>query len=143
LDDIKPLAMHLLRKANLEYGRNVEEIDDETLQILLSYQWPGNVRELENVLGRAMIHMRIHERIILPEHLPPLERRVLGQGKNPEAQDTTTGMTLKEAVEEAERQHILRELAAARGNRTLAAKRLGIAIRSLYYKLEKLGIMDD
>ncbi|KMZ41306.1 MULTISPECIES: sigma-54-dependent Fis family transcriptional regulator [Bacillales] len=142
LEDIKPIAMHLLRKANLEYGRNVEELHEETLQMLLSYHWPGNVRELENVLGRAMIHMRINERIILPEHLPPLERRIVSTKKEEVPQDDSTGTTLKEAVEKAERQHILRELAAAKGNRTLAAKRLGIAIRSLYYKMEKLGIMD-
>ncbi|TKI55921.1 PAS domain S-box protein [Brevibacillus antibioticus] len=142
LEDIKPIAMHLLRKANLEYGRNVEELQEETLQMLLSYHWPGNVRELENVLGRAMIHMRINERIIMPEHLPPLERRIVSTKKEETQHESSTGTTLKEAVEKAERQHILRELAAAKGNRTLAAKRLGIAIRSLYYKMEKLGIMD-
>lgn len=142
LEDIKPIAMHLLRKANLEYGRNVEELHEETLQMLLSYHWPGNVRELENVLGRAMIHMRINERIIMPEHLPPLERRIVSTKKEEAQYEDSTGTTLKEAVEKAERQHILRELAAAKGNRTLAAKRLGIAIRSLYYKMEKLGIMD-
>lgn len=143
LEDIKPLAMHLVRKNNLEYGRNVEEIDDETLQLLLSYHWPGNVRELENVLGRAMIHMRINERIILPEHLPPLERRLTAASSEIRSIASATGKTLKEAVEEAEREHILRELAAAGGNRTLAAKRLDISIRSLYYKLEKLGISEE
>ncbi|MDH4615914.1 sigma 54-interacting transcriptional regulator [Brevibacillus sp. AY1] len=144
VDDIYPLTMHLLRKDNLEYGRNVEEIDPETMQILHSYQWPGNVRELENVLGRAMIHMRLHERVILPEHLPPLERKVANATDVQHQEDvSSTGITLKEAVEEAERNHIRKELLAAKGNRTLAAKRLGIAIRSLYYKMEKLGITED
>ncbi len=143
LEDIQPIAMHLLRKANLEYGRNVEEIHPDTLQMLFEYQWPGNVRELENVIGRAMIHMKINERIILPEHLPPLERRIVGTAKELPEKQGSSGKTLKEAVEEAEREHILRELAAARGNRTVAAKRLGIAIRSLYYKMEKLGIMEE
>ncbi|MDF2680971.1 MAG: sigma-54-dependent Fis family transcriptional regulator [Brevibacillus sp.] len=142
LEDIKPLSMHLLRKYNLEYGRNVEEIDEQALQLLLSYHWPGNVRELENVLGRAMIHMRINERIILPEYLPPLDRRLAVIGTDSRTSPSTSGKTLKEAVEEAERQHILQELSAAGGNRTLAAKRLDISIRSLYYKLEKLGIME-
>ncbi|MED4751171.1 sigma 54-interacting transcriptional regulator [Brevibacillus choshinensis] len=143
LEDIKPLSMHLLRKYNLEYGRNVEEIDEQALQLLLSYHWPGNVRELENVLGRAMIHMRINERIILPEYLPPLDRRLAATGTDTRTSTSSTGKTLKEAVEEAERQHILQELSAAGGNRTLAAKRLDISIRSLYYKLEKLGMMED
>lgn len=143
LEDIQPLALHLLRKYNQEYGRSVEEIAPETLRILLSYHWPGNVRELENVLGRALIHMRISERVILPEHLPPLERKSGNLGGPGQPFAASTGKTLKEAVEEAERQHIIRELAAARGNRTLAAKRLGISIRSLYYKLEKLGIAEE
>jgi len=139
-EDIEALAMHLLRKFNQEYGRNVEEIAPETLAILRDYHWPGNVRELENVLGRAMIHMKFHETVILPEHLPPLEKKLAeGHGVLP-AQTTPTGISLKEALEHAERNHILRELAAANGNRTVAAKRLGISIRSLYYKLEKLGL---
>lgn len=139
-EDIKPLSLHLLRKYNLEYGRNVEDIAAETLQILSSYQWPGNVRELENVLGRAMIHMRFSETVILPKHLPPLETRAhenhttIGKGY------TASGKTLKQAVEEAEKHHILQELTAVKGNRTEAAKRLGISLRSLYYKLKKLGV---
>jgi len=143
LEDIKPLAMHLLRKYNLEYGRNVEEIDEQALQLLLSYHWPGNVRELENVLGRAMIHMRINERIILPQYLPPLEGRLAASDYTPRKAVQASGKTLKEAMEKAEREHILRELKAAGGNRTLAAKRLDISIRSLYYKLEKLGMTEE
>jgi PAS domain S-box-containing protein len=143
LEDIKPLSQHLLRKYNQEYGRNVEDIAPETLAILSRYHWPGNVRELENVLGRAIIHMKFQEKVILPEHLPPLERT--GDGFRPDSPlvSETTGKTLKEAVEEAEREHIKRELAAAKGNRTLAAKRLGISIRSLYYKMEKLGLAEQ
>ncbi|CAM5792409.1 MULTISPECIES: sigma-54 interaction domain-containing protein [Brevibacillus] len=145
LEDIQPLAKHLVRKYNQEYGRNVEDIAAGTLQMLLAYQWPGNVRELENVLGRAMIHMKFGERVILPEHLPPLERRsVQSAALTPHLQmEQASGKTLKEAMDEAERAHILRELAAAKGNRTLAAKRLGISIRSLYYKLDKCGISDE
>lgn len=144
LDDIYPLSIHLLRKDNLEYGRNVEDIAPETMHLLRSYSWPGNVRELENVLGRALIHMRLHERVILPEHLPPLERKVAPGADMPQQEEENgLGKTLKEAVEEAERSHIRKVLAAAKGNRTLAAKQLGIAIRSLYYKMEKLGIVED
>jgi len=139
LEDIKLLSQHLLRKHNLEYGRNVEEIAPETLQILQEYHWPGNVRELENVLGRAMIHMPFHETVIMPEHLPPLTRKSAHTGNRMQG-EAAAGKTLKQALEEAERAHILRELAAVGGNRTEAAKRLGISIRSLYYKMEKLGI---
>ncbi len=141
LEDIKPLSMHLLRKYNLEFGRNVEEIAPDTIELLRAYHWPGNVRELENVLGRAMINMKISDKVILPDHLPPLERKAHpASGAFRLAAQTPSGKSLKEVVEEAERAHIKRELAACRGNRTEAAKRLGISLRTLYYKMEKLGI---
>lgn len=144
LEDIHPLAMHLIRKYNQEYGRNVEGIAEGTLQLLYAYDWPGNVRELENVLGRAMILKRLSERVIQPEDLPPLERKSSRMASLPsETPSAGAGKTLKEAMDEAERVHILRELAAVKGNRTLAAKRLGISIRSLYYKLDKYGLSDE
>src|SRR5690606_1490789 len=71
-EDLPLLANHLIKKFNQEYGRNVEEIDEEAVQALMDYDWPGNVRELENVLGRAMINMNFSERRMKREHLPPL-----------------------------------------------------------------------
>src|SRR5690606_28627802 len=70
-EDLPLLANHLIKKFNQEYGRNVEEIDEEAVQALMDYDWPGNVRELENVLGRAMINMNFSERRMKREHLPP------------------------------------------------------------------------
>lgn len=137
-EDIVPLAMHLLRKYNSEYGRNVTQISPEAREILLSYHWPGNVRELENVLGRALIHMGFSETLIRPEHLAPLT------AAEPSAKRTEPSLhrhskTLKEAMVEAEAEYITRVLEQCEGNRTEAAKRLGISLRSLYYKLEKIG----
>lgn len=139
--DIEPLCRHLLKKYNLEYGRNVEEIAPETLEILRAYHWPGNVRELENVLGRAIIYMKFSEKVILPEHLPPLEKKT-DKGDGQQLAHLTATKTLKEALEEAERSYIEKVLQDTQGNRTLAAKKLGISIRNLYYKLEKLGITE-
>ncbi|MBO8163112.1 MAG: sigma 54-interacting transcriptional regulator [Brevibacillus sp.] len=138
-EDIKPLAMHLLRKHNQEYGRNVKEITDEALRILSTYHWPGNVRELENVLGRAMINMKYSETSIRPEHLPALDqKRDEPAGKRGRGPVSST-KPLKEVLEEAEKAHIAVVLADCGGNRTEAARRLGISVRSLYYKMEKLG----
>jgi len=138
--DIKPLSMHLLRKYNQEYGRNVEDIGEDALQILRDYHWPGNVRELENVLGRAMINMKFTDTVILPMHLPALERKELSPQLPREQAIQPPGKSLKQVVEEAEKNYILQELARCHGNRTDAAKKLGISLRNLYYKLEKLGI---
>lgn len=140
-EDMRPLVRFLLRKYNLEYGRNVLDISDGAMSILQDYQWPGNVRELENVLGRALIHMKIHETVIYEGHLPPLERRnSVVPEKNQSVNRISLDRTLKEVVDEAEKSYILQVLEQCQGNRTEAAKRLGVSLRNLYYKLEKLGI---
>ncbi len=140
-EDIKPLSLHLLRKYNLEYGRNVTDISEEAMAILLSYHWPGNVRELENVLGRALIHMKMNDTVIAASHLPPLERKPSASiAANQNFSLLGESRTLKEVVDEAERGYIARVLAQCQGNRTEAAKILGVSLRNLYYKLEKLGI---
>jgi len=139
VEDIEALSEHLLRKYNLEYGRNVEEIAAGTLEKLRAYHWPGNVRELENVLGRAIIHMKFSETVIMPEHLPPLDIKA-GKSEGRLPMPVKAGKTLKEALEDTERSYIQQVMRETKGNRTIAAKQLGISIRNLYYKLEKLGI---
>ena len=62
--DIEILARFFIKKYNQEYGRNIEGIDDDALEKLMEYNWPGNVRELENIIGRAIINMKITEKVI-------------------------------------------------------------------------------
>ncbi len=54
-EDIEPLAKLFLKKYSLSFGKNIESISKEAMEILLKYRWPGNVRELENVIERAVI----------------------------------------------------------------------------------------
>ncbi|MBS2969568.1 sigma 54-interacting transcriptional regulator [Metabacillus sp. KIGAM252] len=137
--DIIPLCVHLIRKINQDYGKNIEEISSEAAQILHSHDWPGNVRELENILGRAMIFMLPSERCINAAHLPdfvsgkPAQSRA-GIGL------TQPEMTLSEAMERTEKDIIKATLQKFEYNRTRTAKSLGISLRSLYYKMEKYGI---
>ncbi len=138
-EDLPDLVYHLIRNLNQEYGRNVERCADEVLERLGRYQWPGNVRELENILGRAMINMGYHETLMNVTHLPPLG----GEGNPPASKGAAAGggvAKLRAVLDEAERDAIGRALAAARGNKTQAARWLGISTRSLYYKLQRLGI---
>jgi PAS domain S-box-containing protein len=147
-EDIVPIAQKLIQKFNQEYGRNVERLSPEAVARMMDYHWPGNVRELENVLGRAIINMRFTETVIEPHHLPdlPTERKAEPdtQGKREwRAVDSGERLrTLSEILEEVEREHIWRVLQHTRGNKTEAAKILGIAVRSLYYKLEKYGLRE-
>lgn len=135
-EDLPRLVSHLLRKLNEEYGRSVERISPPALQELAAYPWPGNVRELENVLGRAMINMPYPNSTMETAHLPPLEGLV---SAGPSRGGPADVSTLRQAVEKAERQAVSQALAAAGGNKALAARLLDIAPRTLYYKLERLS----
>jgi transcriptional regulator with PAS, ATPase and Fis domain len=149
-EDIPAIAMRLIHKYNQEYGRGVERISPEAIKKLLDYDWPGNVRELENAIGRAMINMKFTETVMEPHHLIFYGQQPSADGGHaalplsrlewPENGVGEDLRSLEEVVSEAERRHIVRVLEQTKGNKTEAAKRLGIAVRSLYYKLEKYGI---
>jgi PAS domain S-box-containing protein len=139
-EDIPQLCEHVIEKLNAEFGRSVRGVSPEALQLLTQYQWPGNVRELENILGRAMIAMSPLSTTIEAHHLPALSAAPAAEAKV-QVVAAPPGATLDEIVAEAERSAIAATLAATNGNKTEAAKRLGIAPRTLYYKLEKYGLM--
>jgi PAS domain S-box-containing protein len=138
-EEIPLLCERLVQKINRDYGRNVESITDSAMQQLMEYDWPGNVRELENILGRAIIFMNYYETAIDIQHLPELinkkinkELTTLGVEIHPE------GKSLSEILEQYEGKIIQQTLTRLNGNKTLTAKTLGLSVRNLYYKLEKL-----
>ena len=140
LEDLPELVAFLLKKLNREYGRNVRQASSESLTLLSHYRWPGNIRELENVLGRALINMRPPENTVLPHHLPALAPgvRACSPLLAPSGESLPGPVhSLAAILEAAEQKAIETALAAAGGNRIEAAQRLNIAVRSLYYKLEK------
>jgi transcriptional regulator with PAS, ATPase and Fis domain len=137
--DIPFLAGHIIFKLNQSYGREVLKISDEAMKVLLNYDWPGNVRELENVIGRAMINMRLNEKVIESEHLPLLGCEKINQAFFTAERGSLR--TLDQAVTEAERTAIVRALSEAGGNRQKAAALLDTALRNLYYKIRKYGII--
>ncbi|MDI3546707.1 MAG: hypothetical protein PWR10_359 [Halanaerobiales bacterium] len=141
-EDIPHLAYHIIHKFNQEYGRSVRGITDEALDKLMLYDWPGNVRELENIIGRAMINLGLENDMIKLEHLPFLRgKKNKGQeGRFDLNQFDLDNRSLKEIMNETEKKAIIQALKKTDGNKTEAAKILGIAIRSLYYKLDKYGI---
>lgn len=139
--DLLLLVRFLIGKFNREFGRQVERIEPEALKMLESYEWPGNVRELENVIGRAIINMRPGDTVIGVRHLPPLGLvRHAGDGEARLQESGWQGETLDEVLARVEKQVISEVLARCGGNKTLAARKLNIAVRSLYYKLERYGL---
>jgi PAS domain S-box-containing protein len=134
-DDIVLLANHLLKKLNQDYGRNIEEISKDAENFLLSYHWPGNVRELENVLGRAIIHMSLTDIKIDRSHISLLSNN---QRKAPaDTKPELNSRTLTERMDEFEKEILKTAIEKYQGNKTKAAKSLGISLRNFYYKLEK------
>lgn len=136
LEDVPKLCHRLIQKINHDYGRNVEVIEKDAITILQQYHWPGNVRELENILGRAIIFMNFNEAVIKKEHLPPLAKSSQPVYKQIAVLEKTE--TLQKMLADYEMKIIKEVLQKHRGNKTNAAKELGISIRSLYYKLEKM-----
>lgn len=146
-EDVRELAEFFIVKYNQEFGRNVSDLSDEAMDVMLAYNWPGNVRELENFIGRALINMKITETTILKRHLPNLNFT------GPDVHHTSVDVhqdkpdrqvaALAEYVEKAERQAIVEALGAAGGNREQAARLLEVSLRTLYYKIQKYQIQSE
>jgi len=129
--DILLLAQHFLAKNAERNGKAVVGISPAAAQKLVDYPWPGNVRELENCMERAVALTRLSE--IAVDDLPPGVRHHLSTnhviaGDNPEDMPT---------LQEVEQRYVRRVLAACSGNKSHAAKVLGIDRRSLYRRLEE------
>jgi DNA-binding NtrC family response regulator len=121
-EEILPLARNFVAEA----GPDPKQITPATEERLLAWTWPGNIRELRNALLRAAI-LAPGDRI-LPEHLPP---QVLKAPISPE--------TGPRSLADIERNAIFEALKRCDGNRTRAARELGISRRKLLYRLRDYG----
>jgi len=125
------LAQDFLREFARENDKKVNDFAAESLEALMQYGWPGNVRELRTAIEHAVVLCR-GERIMLRD-LPP---NVRGNGAAQAAADAARLLTQNDlTVQEAEKQLIIRALKESNGNRTLAAKKIGISRRTLHRKL--------
>ncbi len=129
-DDIPLLVDHFLAKYLLP-KQHVKCIAPESMDILMNYDYPGNVRELENIIERSLAMCREQE--IQPYHLPP----ELNQPQTTLIPPLKEKLYATRTLEEHERNYILSVLSRCNGNRTKAAKKLGIDRVSLWRKLKK------
>ncbi len=132
-EDIPLLVNHFLERLCQERNHSKPEISPEGMELLQNYSWPGNIRELENVLERLLV--------ISPDNRfsPELIARHLGN-----IQNTTVNyqhLPLDEALHTFEKNLLLHALKKAGGIKNRAAKLLGIRTSTLYYKLEKYGLL--
>jgi transcriptional regulator with GAF, ATPase, and Fis domain len=144
-EDIHPLVIHFLEHYKQKTGRFISGISKDALQALMTYQWPGNVRELENAIERSVIIAsgRQIELEDLPEAISKiaLEERdrikVERASAASEGRTTTFEVTVPSSMEEIERQAIEATLDYTRGDKTHAARSLGIGRKTLYRKLDQ------
>jgi len=136
-EDIPHFLEHFIDKFNRALGRRIEGFDGEALEILQSYTWPGNVRELENFVERAFLMSR--DAVITKEVLPAKIMGEIESTQNPAFRLPSNGIDL----EEVERDFLVQALEMTGGNRTQAAKLLGLTRRSLGYRMEKYRIEGD
>ncbi|HYT03944.1 MAG TPA: sigma-54 dependent transcriptional regulator [Gemmatimonadales bacterium] len=132
-EDITPLARHFATQVARRLGRPVV-LSDATVAWLVQQRWPGNARELEHAVERAAVlsDNEILEPGDFRTERPPSPLSAGDKGE-------VTG-TLRETAEAAERQAIVAALAASGGNRREAAKRLGVSLRTLFYKMGRYAI---
>jgi two-component system response regulator PilR (NtrC family) len=132
-EDIPLLVQHFVSRYAKEMNKNVKGVDNEVMKCLLAHSWKGEVRELENVIERAVIFAE--GSLITKNELP---------GFFEQRQDALyafdTGRSMKEAVDEFERQYITQVLRANQFNKEATAKALKISLSSLYRKIEELNI---
>jgi len=128
--DVPLLAHHFLKSISREYGKPVNDFTLDALQALVNYPWPANVRELRNAIEGAVALCR-SDKISLRD-LPP---NVRGQGALP-ARPAALTSERETTLEDAERQLILRVLEETGGNRSQAARKLGISRRTLLRRLK-------
>ncbi|MCE9576172.1 MAG: sigma-54 dependent transcriptional regulator [Deltaproteobacteria bacterium] len=131
--DVLLLAHHFLRGIAERTGKAVGSISADAARKLLDYDWPGNVRELENCMERAVALARLTEIVVddLPAKLREHQsKRLVISGDDPS--DLVT-------LAEMERRYVRQVLGACNGNKTHAARTLGIDRRSLYRRLEEPG----
>jgi two-component system response regulator HydG len=132
-EDIPLLADFFLKQYAQKNRRLIKGFTPRATDLLMRYEWPGNVRELENIIERAVIMSR--GEMITPLEFPN-DLQNLDEALKESRIDLTPGRSLKEV----EKVLILRTLEETGGNRTHAARILGISRRTLQLKLKEYGI---
>ncbi|MBM4137506.1 MAG: sigma-54-dependent Fis family transcriptional regulator, partial [Nitrospira sp.] len=133
-EDIPLLVAHYIESASKQEKKNITSVSPEAMAALMEFQWPGNVRELANVIAKCVLISK--DEVITLDDLPVGFRRM-------QKRDELIYSPLSEAsLKEVERELIINTLKRVHGNKSKAAKMLGITRKSLYTKLKKFSPKD-
>jgi len=134
-EDIPDLVSLFLARSSAESGKEFSGVSPEALKLLMSHHWPGNVRELHNIIERAAALAKGPAIEAADIHFDPQR----GRAPNPGGTTLPEGMTLEQWEDEMIREALRR----ANGNKSQAARMLGLSRNALRYRLSKIGIEDD
>lgn len=134
-EDIPLLVAAFMAQQRAAAGKPVEEVSQEAMRVLLDYPWPGNVRELKSAIQFAAI--RCKGTVVDVGDLPP----ELTGAPSLLAVAARRSVDASGAAEEAERQRLVAALERARGNRTVAARLIGVSRTTFYRRLVELNIV--
>jgi Nif-specific regulatory protein len=134
-EDIPLLARHFLEKLSKKLKRPIKRLTPQALNHLIQFSWPGNVRELENEIERALT-LAGEDAEIKESYL---SEKLIGTVEN-QAPSGPDGATLQEVTEQIERQMVTRALRETGGNRSQAARNLGLTRQGLLNKIARYKI---
>ncbi len=137
-EDLPLMAQHFLEKFSKDMGKSIHKLSSYALDMLSRYDFPGNVRELENMIERSVATAKTN--IILPESLALSTYRRARSAKAPAFDIAEFDFNLDTVMADVERGYLEKALEMSDGVKHKAAEVLGISLRSLRYRLEKLGI---
>ena len=140
-EDIPYLTAAFVKEFAARFDKPLQGVGPSAERLLMSADWPGNVRELRNVLERAC--MMAEGRVLIERDViaaMPV-RRDLRPTAEARGGDAGPARPAGDELDDVEREHIIRILAEARGNKRAAAERLGISRRTLYRRLERHGLV--
>jgi two-component system response regulator FlrC len=125
-EDIEILAEHFLNKFSLNYGKDIEGFEKEAIEYLMNRRWRGNVRELENVIQRAVF--------VCSGRYISIKDLMIDDNSKEDSKTIVNG-----SLKDLERELILKTLKDVGGNKTKAAKILGLSVRTIRNKLNEYG----
>jgi transcriptional regulator with PAS, ATPase and Fis domain len=132
-EDIPLLVEYFIEKFTSNKGLTKKQISEDGIKLLTNYSWPGNIRELENLI----------ERLIVISSSKKIDSQLIAQHLGNVTTDSQSiqALPLEEAIYTFEKNLIIHALKKTNGVKNRAAKMLGIKTSSLYYKLEKFGLL--
>lgn len=137
--DLPLLGQFFIEKYSRELGKDVKKISAYAMDILGQYSFPGNVREFENIIERSVALEASN--IVLPESLTLSHFKMdLPREDRRHIDLTPEGINLEKVMAEVERDYLIKAMEMANGSKQKAAELLGVNMRSLRYRLSKLGL---